>query len=47
MQACISVCACACVCASLNMCALSEAAQGRGSDIEDGLNPVLHSSGRP
>lgn len=26
---------------------MSEAAQGRGSDIEDGLNPVLHSSGRP
>lgn len=31
----------------LNLCVLSEAAQGRGSDIEDGLNPVLHSSGRP
>lgn len=29
------------------VCAWSEAAQGRGSDIEDGLNPVLHSSGRP
>lgn len=34
--------------ASLNWSVrLSEAAQGRGSDIEDGLNPVLHSSGRP
>lgn len=33
--------------ASVCMCVLSEAAPGRGSDIEDGLNPVLHSSGRP
>ena len=42
-------CSGACACASLNLrvCVLSEAAQGRGSDIEDGLNPVLHSSGRP
>lgn len=43
------------VCISMNLrvcvrafaCVLSEAAPGRGSDIEDGLNPVLHSSGGP
>ena len=39
------------MCISMNLrvcaCVLSEAAPGRGSDIEDGLNPVLHSSGRP
>lgn len=46
-------CASVCVCISVNLqvcvcvCVLSEAAPGRGSDIEDGLNPVLHSSGRP
>lgn len=45
LLACLSVCVCACI--SVNLCVLSEAAPGRGSDIEDGLNPVLHSSGRP
>lgn len=38
---------CLCVCVCVNLCVLSEATPGRGSDIEDGLNPVLHSSGRP
>lgn len=45
--ACAPVCVCVCVSLNLRVCVLSEAAQGRGSDIEDGLNPVLHSSGRP
>ena len=45
--ACASVCVHLCEFASMCVCVLSEAAPGRGSDIEDGLNPVLHSSGRP
>lgn len=49
---CMQGCACGCAHALhascwMRMCVLSEAAPGRGSDIEDGLNPVLHSSGRP
>ncbi len=43
----MSVRECVCISVNLQVCVLSEAAPGRGSDIEDGLNPVLHSSGRP